>query len=60
MTIICQALELRFWRLHRHDQLGGLRLISVERDDEDGTVRVLVWGMTGTRLSESAATGAVG
>ena len=51
----CQTLEAA-----PTDQLGDLRLISVERDDEGGTVRVLVWGMTGTRLSESAATGAVG
>ena len=33
--------------------------IEAQRDDEGGTVRVLVWGMTWTRLSEWAATGAV-
>ena len=60
MPIITQALELRFWRMHRHDQIGDLRLISVERDDEGGTVRVLIWGMTWTRLSELAAAGLAG
>ena len=43
-------LELNFWRLHRHDDIGLLRLIEITRDDEGGSLQVLIWGCTWTRL----------
>jgi hypothetical protein len=53
MTITTQTIELQFWRLHRHDQLGDLR-VAVERDDEGGMVQLLIWGVRWTWLADAA------
>ena len=55
MTITTQTIELHFWRLHRHDQLGDLRLISFKRYDEGfTTVQIGMWAVTWTWLSDTA------